>query len=86
MQAVRSDACAVTYGNKIIVVGGFTGDEIHDSIEIYNSSTNEWNYGPRLNIPRSGLKVICNTCATLTISIILLQLLIASCLGSNLTG
>ena len=58
MISIRSDASAVTYNNKIFVVGGYTGAEVLNSIEVYNPDKNEWNYGPTLNIPRTGLKVM----------------------------
>jgi kelch-like protein 10 len=58
MKVHRSDASAVTYGNLIIVVGGYNGEEILSSTEIYDPVRDEWVFGPRLNVPRSGLKVI----------------------------
>jgi hypothetical protein len=56
MNENRSDACAVRYGNKIMIIGGFTGLEVLASTEVYDPTDNTWTFGPRLNIPRSGLK------------------------------
>jgi N-acetylneuraminic acid mutarotase len=57
MQETRSDACAVAWGGRIYIVGGFNGADVLQTTEIYDPERNEWMYGPRLNVPRSGLKV-----------------------------
>ena len=58
MHQVRSDACAVTYGNKIFVIGGFTGNEVISTTEIYDPILDRWNFGPSLTCPRSGVKAV----------------------------
>ena len=58
MNQVRSDACAVVDRNKIYVLGGFNGAEIHQSIEIYNPVSEEWTFGPTMCQPRSGLQAV----------------------------
>jgi N-acetylneuraminic acid mutarotase len=57
MQETRSDASAVAHGGRIFIMGGFNGENILHTTEIYDPERNEWTYGPRLNVPRSGLKV-----------------------------
>ena len=56
MNCVRSDAACVTFNNKVYVIGGFDGDQIHQSVEIYDPIHNEWSFGPQLQVPRSGVK------------------------------
>jgi hypothetical protein len=65
MLEIRSDACAVSYGNRIYCLGGFNGNHILQTTEIYDPEMNEWTYGPRLTSPRSGLKVNSKTIPTI---------------------
>ena len=56
MLRVRSDAACVAFDGKIYVIGGFDGEQIHSSVEIFNPRTEEWSFGPQLNHARSGVK------------------------------
>ena len=59
MAEVRSDAACVPFNNKIYVIGGKDShDQIHTSVEVFNPATNEWSFGPSLQVPRSGVKAI----------------------------
>merc|ERR1712051_316998 len=58
MTEVRSNAACVAFNNKIYVIGGFDGDQIHTIVEIFNPATNEWSFGPSLQVGRSGGKAI----------------------------
>ena len=48
----------MAFNNKIYVIGGFDGDQTHTSVEIFNPATNEWSFGPSLQVRRSGVKAI----------------------------
>jgi len=59
MTEVRSAAACLAFNDKIYVVGGRgIGGQIHTSVEIFNPATNEWSFGPSLQVPRSGVKAI----------------------------
>ena len=64
MNKVRLHACAVAYDNKIIVLGGsewenFAGPLVnHQSIEVYDTESDEWTFGPRMTQPRELHKAI----------------------------
>ena len=60
MNHIRSDGCAVGYEstNTIYAIGGFNGEDIHDSVEIYYPTRNQWVLGPRMNVPRTGVKAV----------------------------
>ena len=58
MTNVRSDGTAVIHGNKIYVIGGFTGQQILNSVEVFDIETQEWTLGPSMNTPRSGVKAV----------------------------
>ena len=60
MNEVRSSGSAVAFKptGTIYAIGGFDGNNIHASVDIYYPSRNEWSTGPRMNIPRKGLKTV----------------------------
>ena len=61
MTEVRMNAACVAFNNKIYVIGGYAGGQIHASVEIFNPATNEWSFGPPLQVPRYGAKAIVYT-------------------------
>ena len=48
MQTKRASACAVSSGDHLIVAGGDEGN----TVEVYNSESNEWSYVSPLRIPQ----------------------------------
>ena len=53
MQFPRRNAAVVTVGDKIMVIGGYSGTEVLRSVEIYDPATNEWRECPPLCGARS---------------------------------
>lgn len=51
-------SCAVLEGKKVIVSGGFNGDNYLSSSEIYDPATNTWTEGPELPSATVGAKMI----------------------------
>ena len=60
MNEVRLSGSAVAYkpSGTIYAIGGFDGNNILASVDVYYPSRNEWSTGPRMNIPRTGLKTV----------------------------
>ena len=58
MHHVRSDAACVAFQGRIFIIGGFDGEIIHRSVEIYDPRNNTWTFGPELNIRRSGVRAV----------------------------
>ena len=55
MNIAREYAAAVTYDNKIVVLGGRNLDDGANfrSVEIYNTESDEWTFGPDMIVPRA---------------------------------
>merc|ERR1711879_961098 len=58
MALIRSDACATVKGNKIYVIGGFDGDTVHNSVEVFDPEEMSWSFTISLSTPRSGVRAI----------------------------
>lgn len=59
MQVRRSDASAVSFEGKIYVFGGFDGQTVHSTVEIFDPTTNTWTISSiPMTVPRSGLEAI----------------------------
>ena len=58
MTRIRIQAACVAFNNKIYVIGGRDGNQIHTSVEIFNPATNEWSIGPPLQVPRCGARAV----------------------------
>uniref|UniRef100_A0A0N4ZZZ4 BACK domain-containing protein n=1 Tax=Parastrongyloides trichosuri TaxID=131310 RepID=A0A0N4ZZZ4_PARTI len=54
MPVSRSDFGAVVVKDNLIVSGGFNGEEILFTSNVYNFTTEEWKDGPVMGIPRKG--------------------------------
>ncbi|KAK6754224.1 hypothetical protein RB195_013304 [Necator americanus] len=54
MNQMRSDAAAVSAGGKLYVSGGFNGNEVLQTVEVYSLATNSWTEVANLPSPRSG--------------------------------
>ena len=60
MQRVRGNASGVATRGKIFVAGGEgRGYELSKSCEVYNISTNEWQFIGSLNVPRLRGNMVC---------------------------
>ncbi|VVD04922.1 unnamed protein product [Leptidea sinapis] len=55
MNKQRSDASAASLGGKIYIVGGFNGQEVLSSAEVYDSETKQWSFIRSMLSPRSGV-------------------------------
>jgi kelch-like protein 10 len=58
MHLLRSDASAASLNGKIYIVGGFDGDEVLSSAEVFDPDTNEWTFIHPMESPRSGLSLV----------------------------
>lgn len=58
MQHQRSDASAASMAGKVYIVGGFNGNEVLGSAEIYDPVTNQWTLIPNMTRPRSGVQLV----------------------------
>ncbi|CAJ0591138.1 unnamed protein product [Cylicocyclus nassatus] len=54
MNQMRSDAAAASAGGKLYVSGGFNGNEVLQTVEVYSLATNAWTEIASLPSPRSG--------------------------------
>ncbi|KAL6740987.1 hypothetical protein Aduo_014286 [Ancylostoma duodenale] len=54
MNQMRSDAAAASAGGKLYVSGGFNGNEVLHTVEVYSLATNSWIEVASLPSPRSG--------------------------------
>lgn len=54
----RSDASACRLDDKIVIVGGFNGNECLNSAEVYDPELDEWRDIPRMNSRRSGVGAV----------------------------
>ncbi|VDK66754.1 unnamed protein product [Cylicostephanus goldi] len=54
MNQMRSDAAAASAGGKLYVSGGFNGNEVLQTVEVYSVATNAWTEIASLPSPRSG--------------------------------
>ena len=61
MQQARGHACGVTTEGKIFVAGGNGGvsGDVLETCEMYNISTNEWQFIGSLNVPREDCSMTC---------------------------
>ena len=61
MQQARAYACGVTTEGKIFVAGGREGGlgYVMKTCEMYNISTNEWQFIGSLNVPREDCRMMC---------------------------
>ena len=61
MQQARGYACGVTTEGKIFVAGGYEGGSgyVLKTCEMYNISTNEWQFIGSLNVPRENCSMMC---------------------------
>lgn len=46
------------FHSKIYVVGGFNGQDVMCSAEVFDTSTNQWSYIKRMMTPRSGVSLV----------------------------
>ena len=51
----RSDASACSVSGKIVIVGGFNGNECLNTTELYDPEVREWRDLPRMGSRRSGV-------------------------------
>ena len=42
MNVSRAHACAVTYQKNLYIFGGYNGENVLNSVEVYNIKTNRW--------------------------------------------
>ena len=40
------------------MIGGCTGEDILNSVEVFDIETQEWTFGPSMSTPRSGVKAV----------------------------
>lgn len=52
----RSDACAAVVHDKVYVIGGYTGETVLQTIEVYSPELDNWTEIAHMFSPRSGLK------------------------------
>ena len=58
MQHQRSDASATSISGKIYIAGGFNGNEVLSSAEVYDPISNQWTLIPSMSRPRSGVQLV----------------------------
>ena len=46
MNSSRAHACAVWYKNSLYVFGGYDGENVLNSVEVYDPCTNQWQLLP----------------------------------------
>jgi len=58
MHRQRSDASAAALHDKIYIVGGFNGQEVLDSAEVFDVETSQWTNIDSMISPRSGVSLV----------------------------
>ncbi len=53
----RSDCAAAASGDRMYVIGGYSGDSLR-SVEVYDSKSDSWSFAAPLNTRRSGAGVV----------------------------
>ena len=59
MKMARSSACGVAAHGKIFIAGGTTTCKVTTTCEVYDGTTNEWQFIESLNAPRSSGSMVC---------------------------
>lgn len=54
----RSDASAAALNDKVYIAGGFNGQDILSTAEVYDPSTNQWTFISVMNTARSGVSLV----------------------------
>ncbi|VDO17919.1 unnamed protein product [Brugia timori] len=57
----RSDAAACAMGGKMYVAGGYTGETVLQTVEMYTPETDIWTEVAHMSSPRSGLACAAST-------------------------
>jgi kelch-like protein 10 len=60
MKEKRSDANATTPNSSVYITGGFNGDAIMNSAEVYNPEVNQWSFAGEMVFRRSNVSCIAN--------------------------